>query len=78
MIQRKSYKTDPKLHYLNYKPILDPKICVVLPAYNEVNAIEDVVKKFQKNKYSKIDLITNGQIKEYQKYVIKKNDSRSR
>lgn len=27
--------------------------------------------KFQKNKYSKIDLITNGQIKEYQKYVIK-------
>ena len=60
MMQRKSYKTDPKLHYLNYKPILDPKICVVLPAYNEANAIEDVVKKFQKNKYVKYVIVIDN------------------
>ena len=50
MVKRKNFKTDPKLHYLNYKPILDPRICVILPAYNEAVAIEAVVKNFQKNK----------------------------
>ena len=50
MVKRKNFKTDPKLHYLNYKPILDPKICIILPAYNEAVAIEAVVKNFQKNK----------------------------
>ena len=44
MVTRKNFKTDAKLHYLNYKPILDPRICVILPAYNEALAIEDVVK----------------------------------
>ena len=53
MVTRKNFKTDAKLHYLNYKPILDPRICVILPAYNEAVAIEAVVKKFQKNKFVK-------------------------
>ena len=53
MVKRKNFKTDPKLHYLNYKPILDPRICVILPAYNEAVVIEAVVKKFQKNKFVK-------------------------
>ena len=53
MVTRKNFKTDAKLHYLNYKPILDPRICVILPAYNEALAIEDVVKNFQKNKFVK-------------------------
>ena len=52
MIQRKNYKTDAKLHYLNHKPILNPKICVVLPAYNEAEAIAEVVRNFQKNKFN--------------------------
>ena len=53
MVTRKNFKTDAELHYLNYKPILDPRICVILPAYNEAPAIEDVVKNFQKNKFVK-------------------------
>ncbi|SVC49324.1 uncharacterized protein METZ01_LOCUS302178, partial [marine metagenome] len=53
MIRRKNFKTDAELHYLNYKPILDPKICVVLPTYNEAGVIEDVIKNFQKNKLVK-------------------------
>ena len=53
MVTRKNFKTDAELHYLNYKPILDPRICVILPAYNEALAIEDVVKNFQKNKFVK-------------------------
>ena len=53
MAARKNFKTDAKLHYLNYKPILDPRICVILPAYNEVLAIENVVKDFQKNEFVK-------------------------
>ena len=44
MVTRKNFKTDVKLHYLNYKPMSDPRICVVLPAYNEASAIEEVVK----------------------------------
>ena len=53
MIRRKNFKTDADLHYLSYKPILDPKICVVLPTYNEAGVIEDVIKNFQKNKLVK-------------------------
>ena len=53
MIQRKNFKTDAELHYLSYKPILNPKICVVLPTYNEAEVIEDVIKNFQKNELVK-------------------------
>jgi len=53
MVARKNFKTDAKLHYLNYKPMSDPRICVVLPAYNEASAIEEVVKNFQEIKFVK-------------------------
>lgn len=51
ILKRKHYKTDPNLHYLAYNPIQDPRICVVIPAYNEELAIESVVKDYmyQKN-----------------------------
>ena len=60
MIQRKNYKTDVKLHYLNHKPILNPKICVVLPAYNEAEAIAEVVRNFQKNKFVKYVIVIDN------------------
>jgi len=60
MIQRKNYKTDAKLHYLNHKPILNPKICVVLPAYNEAEAIAEVVRNFQKNKFVKYVIVIDN------------------
>ena len=60
MIQRKNFKTDAKLHYLNHKPILNPKICVVLPAYNEAEAIAEVVRNFQKNKFVKYVIVIDN------------------
>jgi glycosyltransferase involved in cell wall biosynthesis len=60
MIQRKNYKTDAKLHYLNHKPILNPKICVVLPAYNEAEVIAEVVRNFQKNKFVKYVIVIDN------------------
>jgi len=51
MLKRKQYKTDSTLHYLNYNPLKNPKICVIIPTYNEEINIERVVKDFiqQKN-----------------------------
>ncbi len=51
MFKRKHYKTDPTLHYLSSNQILDPIVCVILPAYNEESSIEAVVKEYinQKN-----------------------------
>ena len=60
MIQRKNYKTDARLHYLNHKPILNPKICVVLPAYNEAEVIAEVVRNFQKNKFVKYVIVIDN------------------
>ena len=31
ILQRKSYKTDSNLHYLEYKKIEEPKICIIIP-----------------------------------------------
>lgn len=45
-LNRKHYKTDTRLHYLEYKPIKEPHITVVIPTYNEEDAISNVVKDF--------------------------------
>ena len=50
ILTRQYYKTDPKLHYLSYNPIIDPKICVIIPAYNEEQNIQQVVSDFIKQK----------------------------
>ena len=51
VFSRKQYKTDSELYYLTNKPITEPKICVVIPAYNEEPVIEKVVNDYinQKN-----------------------------
>jgi len=51
LVRRKSFKTDPELHYLGYRPNPNPKICVVVPTYNEELVVESVVKDYvnQKN-----------------------------
>ena len=50
IIKRKHYKTDLNLHYLKIKKIIEPKICVLVPTYNEEKVIEKVVKDFQSQK----------------------------
>ena len=47
---RRNYKTNPKLYYLQNKPINEPKIAVILPTYNEELAIENVIKDFKSQK----------------------------
>ena len=51
VFSRKQYKTDSELYYLTNNPITKPKICVIIPAYNEEPVIEKVVKDYinQKN-----------------------------
>lgn len=51
LLKRREYKTDTELHYLNYKPISEPKIAVIIPTYNEELIVEKVVKDYlyQKN-----------------------------
>jgi glycosyltransferase involved in cell wall biosynthesis len=51
LFKRRRYKVNPVLHYLSYKPITNPKICVAMCAYNEEQAIEKVVKDFISQKH---------------------------
>lgn len=46
MLRRKDFKTNLKLHYLEYEQIINPKICVVIPTYNEEESIAKVVTDF--------------------------------
>ena len=47
MIKRKSYKTDTNLHYLEHKPLNEHKVCVIMPTFNEEQAIKQVIEDFQ-------------------------------
>ncbi len=51
LFKRRRYKVNPDLHYLSYKPITNPKICVGMCAYNEEKSIEKVVKDFISQKH---------------------------
>jgi len=46
MLKRKDFKTNLKLHYLEHRKIQEPKICVIIPAFNEEESIEKVVCDF--------------------------------
>ena len=50
IIKRKHYKTDPRLHYLKTNKIFEPKICVIIPTYNEEKVVEQIIKDFQSQK----------------------------
>ncbi len=51
ILQRKSYKTNSDLHYLQFEKIENPKICIIIPTYNEELSIEKVVKDFINQKH---------------------------
>jgi len=46
MLRRKDFKTNSKLHYLDYNKLHKPKVCVVIPTFNEKKSIEKVVRDF--------------------------------
>jgi len=51
MLKRKDFKTNLELHYLDHQKIQEPKICVVIPAFNEEESIEKVVRDFSSQQY---------------------------
>ena len=57
---RQSYKTDSKLHYLNVNPINEPKIFVIIPTYNEEEAVEKVINDYKNQKYVKEVLVVDN------------------
>lgn len=59
-LKRKHYKTDPSLHYLTYQPIIDPKIFVIIPTYNEELVIERVVIDYMNQKNVKHVLVIDN------------------
>jgi len=60
LLKRKHYKTDPKLHYLKYVPIKEPKICVIIPTYNEEENIGQTITEFiQKKNVKHVIVIDN-------------------
>ena len=84
IVQRKSYKTNLDLHYLQYKAIEVPKICIVIPTYNEELAIGDVVSKFNSQKFVENVIVVDNNssdktveiAKKYGAIVITKNENR--
>ena len=59
IIQRKSYKTSLDLHYLQYEKIEDPKICIIIPTFNEELSIGNVVRDFVNQKFVKHVMLIN-------------------
>lgn len=49
-LKRKHYKTESELHYLVIRPIVHPKICVVMPAYNEELIVKQIIYDFKNQK----------------------------
>ncbi|MDC1057631.1 glycosyltransferase family 2 protein [Nitrosopumilus sp.] len=60
LIKRKHYKTDEKQHYLSENKISNPKICVVIPTYNEEKVVKEVIDDFKNQKnVSEVLIIDN-------------------
>jgi len=60
IIQRKSYKTSLDLHYLQYEKIEDPKICIIIPTFNEELSIGNVVRDFVNQKFVKHVIVVDN------------------
>jgi glycosyltransferase involved in cell wall biosynthesis len=60
MLRRKQYKTDPTLHHLSYNLLLNPIICIIIPAYNEAGAIKKVVKEHLNQEFVKYVIVIDN------------------
>ena len=61
MLKRKHYKTDSKLHYLVTEHIENPKICVIIPTYNEEKNIGKIINQcFNQRFVEKIIVVDNN------------------
>lgn len=53
LFSRRKYRVETDRHFLQYTPIENPKICVIIPAYNEESSIQQVVNDYHKHKFVK-------------------------
>ncbi len=60
MLKRKDFKTNSKLHYLEYQKLKEPKICVVIPTFNEEESIEKVVNDFGSQPFVKHVIVVDN------------------
>ena len=51
LFSRKHYKTDYQKHYLTNNPIEHPKVCVIIPTYNEDLVVGDIVNDYKNQKF---------------------------
>ncbi len=60
LFSRKNYRVETEKHFLTNNPIINPKICVIIPAYNEETTIKQVVNDYRNNKFvSNVFVIDN-------------------
>ncbi len=60
LFKRKHYKTDLQLHYLDYAPIKNPAISVIVPTFNEEANIEKVISNFKSQKFVKHVIVVDN------------------
>ena len=60
MFTRKSYKTDISLHYLDYNPITNPTITMIVPTFNEELSIGSVIENFSKQTHVKSIIVIDN------------------
>jgi glycosyltransferase involved in cell wall biosynthesis len=58
--RRKSYKTNPQLHYLETKPKIDPNVCVIIPTFNEEKIIQNMLNEFSSQPYVKNIIVVDN------------------
>ncbi len=60
LFSRKYYKTNPSLHFLSEKLITEPKICVIIPTYNEEKSIEQVINDYMIQEHVEIVIVVDN------------------
>ena len=51
LFKRKHYKTDIDKHYFAVNSIANPKVCVIIPTYNEEDVVTNVVNDYKNEKF---------------------------
>lgn len=60
LYSRKKYRIEADKHFLQYDPIENPRICVVIPAYNEEASIQQVVNDYRSHKFVKDVIVVDN------------------
>ena len=51
LFKRKHYKTDIGTHYFGVNSIINPKICVIIPTFNEEDVVTKIVNDYKNEKF---------------------------